>query len=174
MTQNLTNGPLIELGNGRYQLQTYQPVPNTNTIAPICPRFSHLEGSNCVRNGSVCPPGTVQDVGAITCSTCSPLTNNVLPGSNTVTGGGFMQLGNAKPVVVYVPVNKDGTCPPGDELASGGYCRHKTQSTENSPPATPPTNTPPVQPQPTPSQPVCELGFHWDTWQRECVPNRPK
>ncbi|HJT47511.1 MAG TPA: hypothetical protein VJ729_04955 [Nitrososphaeraceae archaeon] len=167
---NLINGTLIELGNGRYQLKTYQPVPNTNTIAPVCPRFSHLEGSNCVKNGAVCPSGTIRDDNGIT---CSPPT--VLPGTNTGTGGGFIQLGNAKPVVVYVPMNKDGTCPPGDEPASGGYCRHKIQSTENTPPAAPPTNTPPAQPQqPTPSQPECELGFHWDTSQQECVPNGPK
>jgi hypothetical protein len=97
----------------------------------------------------------------------------VLPGSNTGTGGGFIQLGNTKPVVVYVPVNKDGSCPPGDDPASGGYCRHKIQSTDNSPPAAPPTNTPPVQPQPpqqlAPSQPECVPGFHWDNAQLKCV-----
>ncbi|HJT49422.1 MAG TPA: hypothetical protein VJ729_14650 [Nitrososphaeraceae archaeon] len=161
----LKNDSLIELGNGRYQLKTLPPVPNTNTIAPICPRFSHLEGSNCVSNNSFCPPGTIRDDNAIT---CSPPT--VLPGTNTGTGGGFVQLGNTKPTVVYVPMNKDGSCPPGDEPASGGYCRHKIQST---PPAAPPTNTPPAQPQPPqqlpPSQPECEPGFHWDNTQQKCL-----
>ena len=46
----------------------YPPVPNTNTIVPICPQFSHLEGSNCVRNGVCLPARNGSDDGAITCS----------------------------------------------------------------------------------------------------------
>jgi hypothetical protein len=65
---------------------------------------------------------------------------NVIGGSTTGTGGGFIQMfptkpdgsiGTSGPVVVYVPANKDGSCNPGDDPASGGSCRHKVQSTGN-------------------------------------------
>ncbi|HJT49476.1 MAG TPA: hypothetical protein VJ729_14925 [Nitrososphaeraceae archaeon] len=136
------------------------PPMTTSTTSGVCP-----DGSTPDANGNclTCPSNTQLFDGK--CVGQLP----VIPGSNTGTGGGFIQLGNAKPTVVYVPMNKDGTCPPGDVPASGGYCRHSIQST---PPAAPPTNTPPAQPQP--SQPVCEPGFHWDTTQQECVPNGPK
>jgi hypothetical protein len=58
----------IDLGDGRFQLLTYPPISNTNTIAPICPQYSHLYLNYCVSNHSVCPPGTAQDKDDITCS----------------------------------------------------------------------------------------------------------
>ena len=75
------------------------PVPNTNTIAPICPYDSHLVGSKCVINGAGCPPGTVQDDGDITCSP-----KNQFPGS-----------GWAYP-------NYDGTCPTRIPTSFNGRC----------------------------------------------------
>jgi hypothetical protein len=84
--QAIKNGTLVDLGNGKFELGTRPPVPNTNTIAPICPSDSHLVGSKCVVNGAGCPSGTLQDDGDITCSP-------------------FKQ--------VQVPVNPDGSCPEG-------------------------------------------------------------
>ena len=49
------------IGDGSFQLPTVPPVPNTNTISPICPSGSHLELNKCVVDGVKCPSGTVQD-----------------------------------------------------------------------------------------------------------------
>ena len=90
--QYIRNGTLVEIGGGKFRLGTVQPVPNTNTIAPICPYISHLELGSCVLNGAGCPPGTIQDDGDIT---CSPVNQ------------------------VHVPVNPDGNCPPGSYSLTG-------------------------------------------------------
>jgi hypothetical protein len=139
--------------NKTIPLPTVPPVPNTNTIALICPSGSHLIGSKCVVDGAKCPSGLdggVQEgYNCIKCPSMTPISYQgkgvtqlpVLPGSNTgSTGGGFIQLFPVKP-----------------------------------PPATPPTNTPPVQPQTpqqlAPSQPECVPGFHWDNAELKCVAN---
>jgi hypothetical protein len=127
-SQAIKNGTLVDIGNGKFELGTRPPVPNTNTIAPVCPSDSHLVGSKCVVNGAGCPPGTVQDDGDITCSP-------------------FKQ--------VEVPVNADGTCPEGaysvgssgnaGQPGTGSIFCFKNVPVE-SPPAGAPSNTPPAQP----------------------------
>jgi PsbP-like protein len=105
----------------------------------LCPRLSHLDSDhNCLLDSSspiqFCPqPGTpILFQGK--CYDHLP----VIGGSTTGKSGGFIQMfptkpdgsiGSSGPVAVYVPANKDGSCTPGDDRASGGYCRHKVQST---------------------------------------------
>ena len=57
---DLYNGSLL-LGDGKLRMLTTPPVPNTNTIAPICPVYSYLAGSKCILNNYVCPSGYTQD-----------------------------------------------------------------------------------------------------------------
>jgi hypothetical protein len=91
-----------------YPLPTVPPVPNTNTIAPICPSGSHLVGSKCVVDGAKCQSGLdgnyqEEDL----CIKCprqidgTPQISDggqcfhklpVLPGSTTGSGGGFVQM----------------------------------------------------------------------------------
>ena len=58
---SIKNGTLIPLGDGKFKLATAPPVPNTNSIAPICPVGFHLALSKCVVNSGGCPSGTIQD-----------------------------------------------------------------------------------------------------------------
>ena len=50
VAQDIQNG-ILPIADGKLRLATVPPVPNTNTIAPICPDISHLVGSKCVMNG---------------------------------------------------------------------------------------------------------------------------
>ena len=61
----LYNGSLIlgegKLGMPKLVMPTVPPIPNTNTIAPICPSYSYLAGSKCVGKNYYCPTGYTQD-----------------------------------------------------------------------------------------------------------------
>jgi hypothetical protein len=40
---NIKNGSyVIDLGGGRFQLLTFSPISNTNTIVPVCPQDTQL------------------------------------------------------------------------------------------------------------------------------------
>jgi hypothetical protein len=86
---SIKNGTLIPLGDGKFKLATAPPIPNTNSIAPICPVGFHLALSKCVVNSGGCPAGTIQDD-----DICSPLQAHYNIPSN-------------------VAKNQDGTCPDG-------------------------------------------------------------
>jgi hypothetical protein len=196
-SQAIKNGTIIPMGDGRFKLATAPPVPNTNTIAPICPVGFHLELNKCISNGASCPSGTDQD-GDI----CRPQPN---PGPcgrpDYAKFHGICYQGKET-----VP-NPDGSCPPTTPISFEGRCFDKlpvlpgsktgsgggfiqmfpvnpppatpptdtppVQPPTTTPPATPPTDTPPVQPQPpqqvAPSQPECVPGFHWDNTQQKCM-----
>ena len=116
VAQDIQNGTL-PIADGKLRLATVPPVPNTNTIAPICPFDAHLVGSKCVLNGEGCEPGYVQDE-----DICTPTIRSlpVYPGSTTGSSGGFIQM---------IP-----TCPGGSFGSANGNCPTST------PPATSPTN----------------------------------
>lgn len=150
--QAIKNGTIIPIGDGRFRLPTVPPVPNTNTIAPICPIGSHLELNKCVLNGALCPSGTDQDG-----DLCRPQQN---PGPcgrpDYVKFHGICYQGKET-----VP-NPDGSCPPTTPNSFEGRCFDKLPVLPGSktgsgggfiqmipvkpPPASSPTNTPPVQP----------------------------
>ena len=156
------------IGDGSFQLPTVPPVPNTNTISPICPSGSHLELNKCVVDNVQCPSGTTQDGDLCSpslppcpngkvedsqgnCVSPDERTTTVLPGSKTGPQGGFIQM------IPSVPPNPDGTCPAGSHNAggspgnagqpgTGSVVCIKNVPVETAPPATPPSNTPPAQP----------------------------
>ena len=118
VAQDIQNG-IVPIADGKLRLATVPPVPNTNTIGPICPDISHLVGSKCVMNGQGCEPGYVQDE-----DICTPTTRSlpVYPGGTTGSGGGFIQM---------IP-----TCASGAPPDANGKCPTPTSS-----PTTPTGNT---------------------------------
>ena len=165
--QSIKNGTLIPLGNGKFKLATAPPVPNTNSIAPICPVGFHLALSKCVVNSGSCPSGTVQDD-----DMCSPsqahynIPSNVAKLQDGTCPSGYHSTD------VQCEINTqqklpDGMCPDGTILtnddkcvkppvlpgsttgAGGGFIQMlPIQTTPASPPATSPNQdtTPPIQP----------------------------
>jgi hypothetical protein len=163
----IKNGTLIPLGNGKFKLATAPPVPNTNSIAPICPVGFHLALSKCVVNSGGCPSGTVQDD-----DICSPSQAHYNIPSNVAK----LQDGNCPSgyhsTDVQCEINSqqklpNGMCPdglilttedkcvtmpvlPGTTTGSGGgFIQMIPQkTTPSSPPATSPNHdvTPPSQP----------------------------
>jgi hypothetical protein len=95
------------LGDGSYQLPTVPPVPNTNTIAPICPSGSHLELNKCVVDGVKCPSGTIQD--GDKCTPTPPTNTPPEEDSQSIT------------LTTMLP-NADGSCPTGTTKISGDMC----------------------------------------------------
>ncbi|HEY1248950.1 MAG TPA: hypothetical protein VGE97_08195, partial [Nitrososphaera sp.] len=165
VASSIKNGTLIPLGNGKFKLATAPPVPNTNSIAPICPVGFHLALSKCVVNSGGCPSGTVQDD-----DMCSPsqahynIPSNVAKLQDGTCPSGYHSTD------VQCEINSqqklpNGMCPDGTVLTTddrcvtmpvlpgtttgsgGGFIQmFPIQTTPALPPATSPTNTPPRQP----------------------------
>jgi len=140
------------VGDGSFQLPTVPPVPNTNTIAPICPSGSHLELNKCVVDGVQCPSGTVQD--GDKCTPAPPATppTNTPPltpkakqlaplagggtDNGTNTGGGGTTTTTTPAAqdggIILVPSNPDGSCPAGSHKFLGSQVCQKDTATTTS------------------------------------------
>jgi hypothetical protein len=149
VAQAIKTGTLVDIGGGKFQLATVPPLPNTNTIVPICPKGSHLELNYCVPDGSRCPSGTFKDEDAITCSSLNPNLPHY-PIYNSGYNSGNISRSDSSPkdqlpdgscpegyhyeytpdtsiqkpcLINVIQKNPDGSCPPGFVLNTFEECK---------------------------------------------------
>jgi hypothetical protein len=103
-------------GNGVFRLPTVQPLPNTGTIAPICPSGSHLVLNKCVVDNAQCPSGTTQDG-----DLCTP-SRPARCAAPTTAEEAAARAAQASTGEGVVCPNPDGTCPPKYLQDADGDC----------------------------------------------------